>query len=321
MYCCDGFGGATPPTPSVASAYLVQPQTGAPVGFGKGQVYINNSVLATGASSKTLKIKEGAIGAHAMYSATPGPTPKFVWLKTDVDWYNDGATLAPGGSWPPAFSAASTWSFCPTAVGPGTPGGVPVGCAAPASATPAPRNGRIVRSAGVNKFGGAMKLLGGSKSQTKIFAVSTMLPVFYNITMGFNPDSVIGAATPGLGQTTKWAAILSLPGGTMLPMSPSFSFRGAGPWGTGTAAIQITTNIMNPTVTVSISGSDTRNASGVGNLQLVSGQLFNGLSVVSTRALGNVISVALPEPEPALGIGAAVLALAAVGMTRARRKR
>jgi len=81
--------------------------------------------------------------------------------------------------------------------------------------------------------------------------------------------------------------------------------------GTGNVTIQISMNAFAPLVTVGLTGYDDRTTTttslgavnkGVGNIQLVSGLLGNGVNVKGTATLANVITVTLPEPETAAGV-------------------
>lgn len=372
MFCCNKI----PPAP-----IFNQPAFGVPAGYwtayytnlglspvaakyaGAGLVKIDPTLVsAKGASYKTLVLQQSQIvGVGTNSMATPN-TPKFRSLQTVLNWKNASATLSPGGSWPTGmgplggnFAKAQTWSFCPAAIGPGTPGSQ--GCAAPSSAGitvttslggttishTGYRNGRILRKAGPNKFGGTMSLLGGNLTHLKRNLISPLIPVYLvgsNIIKNTPIGGAIGTKN-GVGfvsnTTTTWPLYVGpltkvhtpgsgyyyFPTATYVPNPAVMQFVGAGPWGTGYVNIQITQNQQPPLTKLSwaLTGYDNRNASGVGNLQLVSGVMYNGLNVKGSVTLGNALTLTLPEPAPALGVAAGAFALAGLGWLRVRRQR
>jgi len=165
-------------------------------------------------------------------------------------------------------------------------------------------------------------LLKGGRTKVKRYAavgaptytlVYIYVPQYGN---GGSPPGNLKSVTNKSFTNTKFAPTSQKAG----PFFGMLSVRGAGPWGTGYQLISLTMYANPPTQTVGVTGYDKRNASGVGNLQLVSGILYNGKGKApgsNTRAA--VLTLQLPEPGTAQGVAVAALALALIGWTRSRR--
>lgn len=206
------------------------------------------------------------------------------------------------------------------------------------------RNGRLVRKKGANKFGGVMNLLGGNTTVLKFHpSGATYLPVYLfgtnsiiNTPIGGAAGTVAGVPYISGGTVAKWALSLSnltlihttasnsVPTTVTVPMPAYLEFFGAGPWGTGTLGVTMTKHQHGGLTKISwtLMGYDNRTPTmGYGNLQLVSGVMYNGLNVQGSVTLGNRLTLTLPEPGPAVAISAGALALAGLGWIRVRRRR
>jgi hypothetical protein len=285
---------------------------GAPLRPPAGEFSNAGTVSVTGPQLTTVIIPSKLIAEQTMFTLNPHPDPKVSYLTTSFSVYNAAATLAPGGS-------VGTFSFCPSAVGPGVGS-----CASPSLASPSPRNGRIYRkSLSAEKFGGTMQLLGfGVKGKLK--RVRTIAAPTYSLAYFYATWSPIGNVMPfkASGKSKVYTnTIYASPGSKNGPFYGPISGQGAGPWGTGYLQLSITQNANPPTQTVAISGYDNRDAAGVGNVQLVSGALYNTFGkATGTTIRANVLTLTLPEPGTGLGVAVGALALALIGRTRARRQ-
>jgi hypothetical protein len=98
----------------------------------------------------------------------------------------------------------------------------------------------------------------------------------------------------------------------------TLSANGAGPFTTGTVYVGVTANGTPATRQVTISGYDKRTAMGAGNIQLVSGLLFNTFGSVRAGSFPIGWRIRLPEPSPSLGLVAGTVALLLLNGSRKR---
>jgi hypothetical protein len=153
--------------------------------------------------------------------------------------------------------------------------------------------------------------------------------------MAFAQSTVTGVLDPGPGNfifgSTGLSGIVT-PAGlgpalgppatpTILPADQVSSW--GGPWTTGVVQISVTKNAGAPFVfhTFTLTGSDTRDVNGNGNLQLVSGMVSRTLvsGPVGNRAVIQMSLNLVPEPSTWAAAGAALLALALCHRVTRRR--
>jgi hypothetical protein len=215
-------------------------------------------------------------------------------------------------------------SWCPPAGNPANPV-----CTNPGAAT-AGLNGQLLYTAGPNQFGGTINLITHTAGST-------------SRRIGTNPLQFNHTARTSDG---KWLAggpyegtiVVQRPPGviTQSPvLGPSGSIQtpgiyigpGALPPSIIQTGLPLTTGMIvgkdsRPApFTLTLSGYDNRNASGVGVIQLVGGSFFNQPAASPAQAFpGNTtIKLTMPEPTAALGLAAGVAAL--IGLSRIRRSR
>lgn len=298
----------------------------------QAQVGPNPVTVGTGANPS---IKIGMSEAVKLFTVfdwekggkTPPPAG-FKYIMGTASFVNGAGTLKKGGG-NTGFGTAMTISFCPKAKGPGK-----LACTAPSKATPASFNGRIAVKPGPNKFGGTMQILGGSGliggSRNTIWRWIGPSSNYPAAIVKFKLySSPIGAMTIGKvrvvsGLKTK---LVTHTVGSMLAQLAYFtnamlSNNGAGPFTTGNVTLQVTKNGTPPQRTVMLYGYDKRTPMGAGNVQLVSGEIFNTYNNIKSGTFPIGIRVRLPEPSPSLGLAAGALGLlllAGVAGGRGRR--
>jgi hypothetical protein len=283
----------------------------------------------TGASTQPIKFAKGH-AAH-FYSMFFIPDLPPISLKTNSGTFsvsNGAGTLMKGGG------HAGAASFCPKAIGPG-----PGACTNPGLATPTPFfNGQVKVAPGPNKFGGTMQILagpggvGGSKFFVyRFLGGSNMSAPPAALVNGAVIDAPVGASMIGAAVFAPGPQYIGYMSPTSVPpfMMTSFpnaglSIHGAGKFTTGMVTVAISMFNNPPVRTVMLTGADNRTPAGLGNIQGVSGIVFNaaqpgapapGSNVIGWRMNINVI----PEPGPTLGLAAGALGLLFVGMVRSRR--
>jgi len=311
-FCCTGP--ATAATQGGGTAMIFPAfRGGAPVAKG-GAASVNGAAYQTGTGTPNnpldLKVARSAIRTMSSLMLTDHPNPLWYTLSLTHRATNDVGTLVKSGG-------PGNFEWCPGA----TLGGN-FGCTAPSLATGA-KHGRIANKAGPNKFGGTLGMLAGSGPRGKLVSVTapgaqtSMWGYFYA------PFTQIGAPTvmgqpfflPGKDATHQKAGSTL---GTFMITDPTVA---GGPWSTGTVTVSITTQNSPLSQTIMFSGYDTRTSMGAGNIQLVSGTLYNSSGTPpSTNPRGNQLTLTLPEPGAGLGVAAGALGLALVGLVRARRK-
>jgi len=247
------------------------------------------------------------------YKGSPPAPPNYKYLKVNNSVVNGAGTLKKSGGY-------GNFEFCPKSKGPGP------GACAFASKASVGFNGRIAVKAGANKFGGTLQLLKGAGgiggsfvNLWKWYGGPMTYPALHATNIA-RSDNVGGA--PAALVTTLAMGQVYLPG--MVPYGAPVTvknyFNGAGPWTTGTVYVGVTANKSPATRTVTQMGANNRTAMGIGNLQVVSGNLANAPGIPQARfVLGWHLS--LPEPSPSLGLAAGSLALLALGLAGSARRR
>jgi len=250
---------------------------------------------------------------------TTGAPPGFKYIIGVNSWVNTSGTIMSGGGY-------GSFEFCPKAKGPG-----PGACSDPALATPTGFNGRISVKAGAKQFGGTMQLVKGIGGKGGAFSdiwrwiggsMTYPAAVVYN-KLYLNP---VGGAPAQVTDITAASALITHTAGSGTSAIASFPSvmlfeNGAGPFTTGTVYVGATQNGTPPMRTVSIMGANNRTAMGGGNLQLVSGLLFNSYNVSKSGSfpIGYSLDMTLPEPSANLGLAAGSVALLLIGLVAARR--
>ena len=237
------------------------------------------------------------------------PPPGFKYIKGIASFENGAGTLKKGGGF-------GNFSFCPKAKGPGVGA-----CTNAGNATPASFNGRIYAKQGPNKFGGTLQILAGAGgvggSKNKIWRWVAPYSMYPALILDFNLiSSPVGAMTPAkLKQITNLVTMIvtHTPGSMLLTVKNDtdaiLSANGAGPFTTGTVYVGVTANGTPATRQVTLTGYDKRTAMGAGNVQLVSGLLFNTFQNIKNGSFATGWRVNLPEPSPGLGLAAGAVAL------------
>jgi hypothetical protein len=278
-------------------------------------------VTQVGTGTPSIQVgKSEVINFYSMFSWVKGgmtsPPPGFKYIKGTASVVNGTGTLKKSGGY-------GTFSFCPKAKGPGVGA-----CTHPKHATPASFNGRIFVKAGPNKFGGTLQILAGAGglggSKNKLWrwgGPSSMYPALL-LDLSRN-SSPVGAMTPAKAKTVDdlVTRIVTHTGGSMLLTVKNDTdavvwANGAGPFTTGTVYVGIDGFTDR---TVSIAGYDERTAMGAGNVQLVSGLLFNTFQNLVVGAFATGWKLNLPEPAPGLGLAAGAVALLLLNGVRKRR--
>lgn len=290
---------------------------GAPLRPPMGYIFGSGTVSVMGAAPQTIVVPPSLIGSVTTFILNPHPNPKFKSVSLHFDVTNGPGSLAKN-------KGAGTFSFCPRSVGPGKGA-----CTAPNYASPSPRNGRFYFKAGPNKFGGTMQMLGGVFGKNTAYpytgAPSSTINYFY---APFSP--IGGPSVPNYSIFSGKSFTVTAGGAKNGPRYLVQSVVGF-PWTTGYMLLSISKNANPPTQTVAISGYDKRTLptskclgySGCGNIQFVSGQLFNSFAAVNpgTNPRGAVLTMTLPEPGTSLGMASGLLMLTLLGLIRARRRR
>lgn len=323
-FCCTDWTGRTdvPPKPS--------PGGGAPLlkgGFIREPATVARTVVqnTAGAFPFQLTLPANRIATTTMAVGLPHPNPLFDRLTLAFDGHNEQGVFAANGG-------PGSFTFCPESVGPAVGA-----CAAPLSATGGPSNlpyhGRIQVTAGANKFGGAMRMLGAGtggviRARNAAGAAATKFTnIFFNL-----PFSVIGGGNIAnpiavgaiTGMQTFFNTVGRLPAAQIgLPLVTPGRATGH-MWTTGMVTASITAMNVPPFQAVTLTGMDSRIAAagpniGNGNVTLVSGNLYQNLGTGVPQVRGNRISMNLPEPAAAMGVGAGALILVLAGAARKRR--
>jgi len=291
------------------------------------QPTVKGLVTQMGTGTPSIKVgKSQVVNFFTKFSWYVGgmtpPAAGFKYIKGTASAVNGTGTLKKSGAY-------GNFSFCPKAKGPGVGA-----CANPALATPVYFNGRIAVKQGPHKFGGTLQILagkggvGGSKDTVwRWIGPSSMYPAA-KVKLPIHSD-VVGAMTPAKQRTdpadTKLLTHTAASKVVTFKSFPSAMLweNGAGPFTTGKLYLQATMGGTPSARSVVISGYDKRSPMGAGNIQLVSGILFN---VYKNSKPGSVpiawkLNVNLPEPSPSLGLAAGALGLLLVGLFGGRRWR
>ena len=303
-FCCTG--------PGASNKFLL----GAPILKG-GYFFNTGTVSVTGTSPASIMVPQSAIGVMTGAVLNPFPAPSVKSVTSMFSHFIASGTLGASGG-------VGSFSFCPSAV---------FGCTAPSQASPSPRNGRMYvkqRTTGPgagNKFGGVMQLLGGPNNGGRVWRYPNYPSLNFQVLLYIN-QKLSGGGAPSAGfkaqnaTGTTFTGTPATPSG-LPPNGPNTfqaSTRGVGPWTTGYVLLHITKNFNPPTLSVAVSGFDTRTPMGQGNIQLVSGAVHNSFGKApATRPQAQVLT--LPEPTSGLGLVAGALALVLFGLFGTRRYR
>jgi hypothetical protein len=262
----------------------------------------------------SIKVGMGeVVNFSSMFSWVKGgmtsPPPGFKYIKGTASFENGAGTLKKNGGF-------GSFSFCPKAKGPGVGA-----CTNPGSATPASFNGRIYAKPGPNKFGGTLQILAGAGgvggSKNKIWRWVAPYSMYPALLLDFNlVSSPVGAMTPAKLKTINnlVTMLVTHTAGSMLltiknDTDAVLSANGGGPFTTGTVYLGVTANGTPSTRQVTLSGYDKRTAMGAGNVQLVSGLLFNTYQNIKNGSFVTGWKLNLPEPSPSFGLVAGAVAL------------
>ena len=294
------------------------------------QPTVGPNIVTVGGATPAPSIKIGkseAIALSTKFSWVKGgmtsPPTGFKYIKGTASFANGAGTLKKGGGNP------GTLSFCPKAKGPGKGA-----CTNPAFATPASFNGRIYVKPGPNKFGGTLSILGGKGgiggSRDVVWrwlgAGSNYPAAIVNFKLYSSPvgKAPLGAVRVVSGLKTK---LVTHSVGSMQQQLAYFSNamlsnNGAGPWTTGHVYIGVTKNGSPLVRTVSLNGYDKRTPMGAGNIQVVSGEVFNTFNNIKAGnfPIGWRLRMTLPEPSPSLGLVGGAAALLLFGLVGTRRR-
>jgi hypothetical protein len=247
------------------------------------------------------------------------PPPGFKYIVGVQSVVNTAGTLKSGGGY-------GSFEFCPKAKGPG-----PGACSDPDNATPMGFNGRIAVKAGAKKFGGTLGLakgiggkggpqarlwrwLGGAMSYPAAIVSQKLLSTVVGRDPAEQAEGTVKTKIFGHTAKSMTYPIASYPSGMIWE-------NGAGPFTTGTVYVGAFGNGTYQLRTISIMGVNNRTALGGGNLQVVSGVLFNRYNTQRTSPFPLVwqLDITLPEPSANLGLVAGSMALLLIGRIATRR--
>jgi hypothetical protein len=218
--------------------------------------------------------------------------------------------------------AGSNFSYCPGATTTNGPFG---GCATPVAAIHgglAGYNSRVVYNAGTAKFGGTMAMtIAAVPNASHVSIVFGPL----GSQVAHNPVAGMGSQHPGRGYAITDTAYL--------PPGPIFTSFGTGPPCTGTilgqpAAIPpgcglITMQGAQLTTTLTLMGTDMRNAAGAGTITLVAGGMSHRQTSNTNFIAIDAVTLSFGEKTPSMSptgfAVAAVLMVLAVGYAFRRR--
>jgi len=238
-------------------------------------------------------------------------------LATSTTSHPSPANLAAG-------SGPGSLAWCPPAGNPVNPV-----CTNPAAAT-AGLNGLLVYSAGPNQFGGSINLITHVKGEVSR-RIATGPSQFNHVPVsstgawlagGPYEGSIFAQRPPGV---ITQSPVLG-PSGSI--QTPGF-YVGLGP--TPPSILQtglpLTTGMIvgrdsRPSpFTLTLSGYDNRNASGVGTIQLVGGSFFNQPAASPAQSFPGNTTIKLTLPEPSAVAGLAIGAVALLGLWRLAKRR
>jgi hypothetical protein len=283
---------------------LVGPRTGVAPGTGVGVV--DFSIPAD--LWKTSAYKFGVYPAYPSVAQV---------VATSTTSHPAPAAMAAGGG-------PGSLAWCP-------PAGNPVNpiCTNPAAAT-AGLNGLLVYTAGLNQFGGTIDIITHTAGETSR-RIATGPSQFNHVARTSTGAWLAGGSYEGSIFVQRPPGVITQ--SPVLGPSGSIQTPGiyVGPGPTPPSIIQtglpLTTGMIvgrdsRPSpFTLTLSGYDNRNASGVGTIQLVGGSFFNQPAASPAQAFpGNTtIKVTLPEPTAVSGLAFGALALFGL-LYRARRR-
>ncbi len=260
-----------------------------PVGVGAGPGYdLSFAQSAFGYSGNFLGVQPNL------------PVPAWVSISTAVNFRNEAGVMQVGGQ-------TGTRSYCINFAG--NPN-----CTDPANG--GTNNGRLAFSAGVNNFGGTMRILGGTPGFLRRTQGG---PSVQRVGFFAAPLSQIGGPFSEYKAETNTGKFYAVPNLTTPISSETQMIVFAGiQWGTGMVYGAGTGGTGNfPTQSFSNTGSDAR-VSGHGNISLVAASMVTG-PATNTFPVAATLTMNVPEPGSIamLGGGLAGIALFA---TRGRRR-
>lgn len=298
------------------------------VGWG----YVQTTVGSTPAAPRNLTVPQGLVTNNFSFLVPVPTNPNLISFGVNSVGELEAATFVKDGG-------PGSFAFCPGISNPANPN-----CTNPGAATAGnhPRNGLIRYTAGPNQFGGTMQFLWTAQTVTVVVKLADPNPTtpftLVNVRAvprgGPGKASVIGGpyanvnSTPlpttlsfrSAGQFTASGARTSGPAAGGAFPGPGDLIRSQGfPWTTGVVYGRETLNtVSGENGTLTLTGYDNRNASGIGNVSMVAAGLTDTLTTEVTL-LTTRITYQVPEPGVMLGLASGAVLLGGLHLRRRQR--